>query len=131
MPRLAYADAPGAIAFLCRAFGFEETARFAPGGNVVYAELALNGETLFAVGSSREGTRGPREFGGLSIELFCYVDDVDRHYEQARAAGAAIADPPEDKFWGDRSYAALDCEGYRWIFRRAVKDVRLPDSKPR
>jgi uncharacterized glyoxalase superfamily protein PhnB len=32
MPRLSYMDAPTAIEFLCRAFGFEETARFAPGG---------------------------------------------------------------------------------------------------
>ncbi len=35
MPRLAYLDAPAAIEFLHRAFGFEETARFAPGGKVV------------------------------------------------------------------------------------------------
>ncbi len=37
MPRLAYMDAPAAIEFLCRAFGFEETGRFAPGGKVVYS----------------------------------------------------------------------------------------------
>lgn len=131
MPRLAYLDAAAAIEFLCRAFGFEETGRFAPGGKVVYSEIALNGETLFAVGSSHEGVRSPRETGGLSIELFCYVDDVDRHYEQAKAAGATILSPPEDRFWGDRSYDVLDCEGYRWRFRKIVKNVHLPDSKPK
>ncbi|MGB7620855.1 MAG: VOC family protein [Terriglobia bacterium] len=131
MPRLAYQDAPAAIEFLCRAFGFEETGRFAPGGKVVYSEIALNGETLFAIGPSHEGVQSPRELGGLSIELFCYVDDVDRHYAQAKAAGATILNPPEDKFWGDRSYAVMDCEGYRWIFRRIVKNVRLTDSKPK
>jgi PhnB protein len=131
MPRLAYLDAPAAIEFLCRAFGFEETGRFAPGGKVVYSEIALNGETLFAIGSSHEGVQSPRELGGLSIELFCYVDDVDGHYAQAKAAGATILNPPEDKFWGDRSYAAMDCEGYHWIFRRIVKNVRLTDSKPK
>jgi PhnB protein len=59
------------------------------------------------------------------------VDDVDRHYVQAKAAGATILSPPEDKFWGDRSYAAIDREGYRWTFRKIVKKVRLPDSKPK
>ncbi|SRR6266540_691923 len=131
MPRLLYTDAPAAIEFLCRAFGFEETARFAPGNKVIYSEIALNGETLFAVASSHEGAQSPRELGGLSIQLFCYVDDPDGHCAQARAAGATILGPPADKFWGDRSYDALGCEGYHWTFRKIVKNVSLPDSKPK
>jgi uncharacterized glyoxalase superfamily protein PhnB len=54
-----------------------------------------------------------------------------RHYAQANAAGATILSPPEDKFWGDRSYNVIDCEGYRWTFRKIAKNVRLPDSKPK
>jgi len=131
MPRLTYQDAPAAIEFLGRAFGFEETGRFATGGKVVYAEMALNGETLFAIASSHEGAQSPRDLGGRSIELFCYVDDVDRHYAQASAAGATILSLPEDKFWGDRSYSAQDCEDYRWTFRKIVKYVQLPDSRPK
>jgi uncharacterized glyoxalase superfamily protein PhnB len=130
LPRLVYDDPPAAIEFLCRAFGFEETARFAPGGKVVYAEIAFDGETVFAVGSSHGDVRSPRELGGIPIELFCYVDDVDEHWRRARAAGATILSAPEDKFWGDRSYAALDREGYRWTFRKVVQHVPLPDSKP-
>ncbi len=130
MPRLAYDDAPAAIEFLCRAFGFQETARFAPRGKVIYSEIALQGETLFAIGYSPEAGPSPRQPGGLSIQLFCYVDDVDSHYSTARAEGATILSPPEDKFWGDRSYDALDCEGYRWTFRKIIKNVPLPDSKP-
>src|SRR5437879_1665111 len=107
LPRLAYVDAPAAIEFLQRAFGFRETGRFAPDGKIVHAEMAWNGEVLFAVGSSHAAARSPRELGGVSMQLFCYVEDVDRHYEQARAAGATIRNPPEDKFWGDRSYDAL------------------------
>jgi len=61
----------------------------------------------------------------------CYVDDVDSHYAKARAEGATILSPPEDKFWGDRSYAALDCEGYHWTFRKIIRIVPLPDSKPK
>lgn len=130
IPRLAYEDPSAAIAFLCRAFGFEETSRFAPGGKVIYSEIAQGSEVIFAVGSAHDGVQSPQALGGLSIELFCYVDDVDAHYLRATSAGATILSPPEDKFWGDRSYAVLDCEGYRWTFRKVVKDVSLPDSKP-
>ncbi len=131
LPRLAYSDAPAAIAFLSRTFGFVETGRFAQGGRVIYSELALCDVTLFAIGSSHASAKSPRELGGSCVELFCYVDDVDRHYEVARAAGATIESPPEDKFWGDRSYSAIDPEGYRWTFRKIVKIVNLPDSRPR
>jgi len=126
-----YVDAPAAVDFLCRAFGFVETGRFSQGGKLIYSEMALDGETLFAIGSSHEGTGSPRDLGGVSVQLFCYVDDVDRHYEQARAAGATIVSPPEDRFWGDRSYDALDCEGHYWRFRKIVDNVNLPDSRPK
>jgi uncharacterized glyoxalase superfamily protein PhnB len=130
VPRLVYLDAPAAIEFLCRAFGFEESGRFAPGGNVIYSEMTLNGQVLFAIGSLHESVRSPKELGGVSMDLFCYVDDVDAHHARAAAAGATILSPPEDKFWGDRSYAATDPEGYRWTFRKIVREVQLPDSKP-
>jgi uncharacterized glyoxalase superfamily protein PhnB len=93
MPRLMYIDAPAAIEFLCRAFGFQETARFAPGGKLVYSEIALNGETLFAIGTSHGGAQSPQAQCSHSIQLFCYIDDVDCHYAQARAAGATILNP--------------------------------------
>jgi len=131
MPRLKYDDAPAAIEFLCRAFGFEETARFSQGGKVIIAELALRGETLFAVGSTPDGASTARGLEGAIIELFCYVDDVDEHYSRAQTAGAKIQSAPEDKFWGVRSYDALDTEGYRWTFRKLIKYVALPDSKPK
>lgn len=130
MPRLAYIDAAAAIAFLCEAFGFEETGRFAPNGEVVYSELALNGETLFAVGTAYDDVGSPKMIGANTVDLFCFVDDVDRHFAQAELAGAEIISPPEDKFWGDRSYDARDTEGFRWTFRKIVMHVDLPDSRP-
>ena len=43
------------------------------------------------------------------------VDDVDHHYEQARAAGATILREPEDLPFG-RLYSVADLEGHRWMF---------------
>jgi uncharacterized glyoxalase superfamily protein PhnB len=127
MPRLAYQDPEAGLRFLCDAFGFTETARFAHAGSIVHAEIALNGETVFAVGPVSEHVHSPQTLGGNTVQLFCYVDDVDAHCEQSRSHGASITAEPSDQFWGDRSYDALDCAGYRWTFRRIVKEVPLDD----
>jgi uncharacterized glyoxalase superfamily protein PhnB len=55
------------------------------------------------------------------------VDDVDAHYERARASGAAIVDPPADKPFGERQYTAVDPEGHRWTFSQHIDDV-LPET---
>ena len=45
-----------------------------------------------------------------------YVDDVDAHFERARAAGAEIVQEPADQEYGDRRYDAKDPEGHFWSF---------------
>ena len=44
------------------------------------------------------------------------VDDVDRHYEKALAAGAAVVYAPREMAYGVREYAARDLEGGLWSF---------------
>ena len=48
--------------------------------------------------------------------IYVYVEDLDPHYERARANGAKIVDPPENTQWGTRRYRALDLDGYKWSF---------------
>ena len=127
IPRLAYQDADAAIGFLSDAFGLSETARFAPAGQIIHAELAMNGETIIAVSSISHGVQSPKTLGGNTTHLFCYVDDVDSHCEQARNAGAQVLDEPTDQPWGERSYDVLDIEGYLWTFRKHVEHVSLDE----
>jgi uncharacterized glyoxalase superfamily protein PhnB len=47
--------------------------------------------------------------------VFIYLDDVDKHYEVAKAAGAEIVHPPKDAPYG-RNYWANDPEGHPWFF---------------
>lgn len=47
--------------------------------------------------------------------VLVYVDDLDAHYEQAKAAGARILSEIEDGPPG-RRYRAEDLEGHRWFF---------------
>jgi len=44
-----------------------------------------------------------------------YVDDVDRHYQRAHAAGATIITDLVDH-GPNRIYIASDCGGQQWIF---------------
>jgi uncharacterized glyoxalase superfamily protein PhnB len=47
--------------------------------------------------------------------VLVYVDDVDAHFNRAKAAGATILSEPEDDPPGKR-YRAEDLEGHRWMF---------------
>ena len=49
----------------------------------------------------------------------CYVDDVDAHYERAKAAGAVVRQEPEDRPDGLRMYSVADPEGHVWHFGRS------------
>ena len=52
--------------------------------------------------------------------VFIYLDDVDKHYEVAKAAGAEIVHPPKDVEYG-RTYWANDPEGHPWFFTKPPK----------
>ena len=117
-PMLDYEDAPSAIEFLTRAFGFVEQSRMeGDNGTIGHAELSLDGQVVMLASVWREGGFStPRELGGNHSQLFCVVADVDEHYLTARNAGAIVVGEPEDQDYGYRTYRASDPEGHRWYF---------------
>jgi uncharacterized glyoxalase superfamily protein PhnB len=132
-PFIGYEDAAKAIEWLERAFGFEEdrSARYEEEGTITHAELSLDGATIYL--STPSGYASPRrmrdtsELARVAYDnpwvvdgLFVQVEDVDSHYERARAAGATILREPEDPGIGHRIYAAEDLEGHRWMFGQPV-----------
>ena len=119
IPQLPYQDVLAAIDFLERAFGFVERrdARIEhPAG--VHAEMQIGDGVIMLGGPGGHGAFPPKLEGNPSTLLMVYVDDIDRHCERARAAGATIVAELEDKFFGDRVYEALDREGHRWSFHQ-------------
>ena len=52
-----------------------------------------------------------------------YVEDVDKLFAQAVAAGAVVKMPLMDQFWGDRYGHVLDPYGFRWALATHVRDV--------
>ncbi len=118
-PCLQYADAPAAISFLSRAFGF------APGdihldgdGRVIHGELML-GAACVMVYSRRPGVAAfpaAEDPAGASFSLYVAVTDVEAHYQQAVAAGARIVRELGESDGGGVAYAAADPEGLIWSF---------------
>lgn len=121
IPYLLYENAPAAIEFLSRAFGFREIERTAaPDGTVMNCELrGPEGGDLWLGQMRRQGT----------TMVYVYVADVDAHCERARAAEAEIVSEPQDQFFGDRRYQARDLEGHTWFFASPISD-RSPFRRP-
>src|SRR6185295_6933677 len=117
-PSLTYADAPGAIDWLCRAFGF--TKRLVvpeEGGRIVHSELSF-GEAVVMVSSPKPDQKrvAPGDLPGTSQALSLHVADPDAHYARAKAAGAVIMRELRDEEYGARGYEARDPEGHIWYF---------------
>jgi uncharacterized glyoxalase superfamily protein PhnB len=112
-----YADIPGAIAWLEKAFGFVTKVRIEDGeGTVVHCELEY-GSGAVSLGGPTDAARPPSRLGGAyTSSLYVFVDDVDAHYERAKAAGARIVRELADQEYGDRTYGCEDLEGHLWYF---------------
>jgi uncharacterized glyoxalase superfamily protein PhnB len=117
-PILRYEDARGAIQFLCATFGFIELFSVPESGLIVrHAQLKL-GTNVVMLGTVRpdDGMASPVRLGVTTQALYVYVDDLDAHFERARAAGAQIVRPPEETDFGSREYHVRDVEGHLWTF---------------
>ena len=118
-PFLFYTDVAAGLAFLVKAFGFEQRHYEVDPDDPehVHGQAVLDGAVvMLGHGAQKWGTTSPRSLAVLPSAVLFYVDDVDAHCRRARAAGAVIEDEPADKPWGDRMYTARDLDGHRWYF---------------
>jgi PhnB protein len=120
-PYLLYEDVDAALDFLDRAFGFKEHVRLTGAdGSVNHAE-ARRGDAAVYLGDPGEHYKNPRHLGQETVGLYVLVDDLDAHYERAKAAGASILEEPVDQDYGDRRYTAEDPEGHHWYFAQQIR----------
>ena len=56
----------------------------------------------------------PQSVGGTPVMIQLYVEDVDAVFNRAIAAGARALQPPQDKFYGNRSASITDPFGHQW-----------------
>ena len=120
IPGHRYRNAPAAIEWLTKVFGFEKHAVYeGENGTIAHAELTLNGGMIM-LGSGKEdecgkGFKSPRELGGVETRsVYIVVPDADAAHARAVAAGAVIIRPLEDTPYGSREFAVRDPEGHSW-----------------
>jgi uncharacterized glyoxalase superfamily protein PhnB len=114
-PVLKYSDAPAAIDFLERAFGFQRHAvHEGEAGAIVHGELRFGDQVVMV---SSAGAGNPVYDQGLGrTTVYIAVDEVDTLHDTAKAAGAEIVLAPTDQDYGSRDFSARDPEGNIWSF---------------
>ncbi|WP_296229757.1 VOC family protein [Pseudomonas sp. UBA4617] len=129
-PYLAINDAAEAIEFYKKAFGAVEMFRLeAPGGRIGHAELKI-GDSSLMLGDPCDmegGLTASQKLSGAGVGLHLYVEDSDKVYDQAVAAGATQLSAVTDQFYGDRSGTLKDPFGNIWFVSTHREDL-FPDE---
>jgi len=129
-PHIVVKDTKKAIEFYKKAFG-AEVRRIADGrgGKVMHAEIKI-GDSVVMLNDEMP------EFGAMSptgtkadtcVTLHLYVENADKVFSQAKAAGAVETMPLADQFWGDRYGKLRDPFGHSWSIATHIKDLS-PDQ---
>jgi len=115
---LTYDDAPAAIEWLCRVFGFKQRLVVpGPDGTVIHSELTFGNAVVMVSSPKPEYCRvGPRSLTGTSQTVCVFTDDPDSHYEHAKTNGAEVVQEIADANFGCRGYMVRDLEGHGWFF---------------
>lgn len=115
-----YRDAPAALRWLERAFGFETTLEFPDEhGGIQHAELRREDVAIMVF--SDDGGYDRPALKGHSVGHGAYLSiddqaDIDAVYASAVEAGATVVWEPAATEWGSYRFRVLDIEGYEWTF---------------
>ncbi len=132
-PYIIVHDAKRALEFYKQAFGAIETLRMdAPGGKIGHAEIKIgNSPVMLADEHPEMGAKSPRTIGGSPVSLMIYVEDVDKVFARAVAAGAQVKRPVADQFYGDRSGGLEDPFGHNWWIATHKEDISHEEMQKR
>jgi uncharacterized glyoxalase superfamily protein PhnB len=121
IPALRYRDAPAAIDWLCKAFGFEKQAVYPnPDGTIAHAQLTFgNGMVMLSSRSTDTAysklLTQPGEIGEKETQTpYLVASDCDKIYATAKAGGAQMVIDIRDMDYGGRAFTCRDPEGHVW-----------------
>jgi len=129
-PGLAVRNAAQAIEFYKKAFGAKENMRMnmPDGKTIMHAEIQI-GDSKIMLGEEMPQMNhlSPQSLGGTAVNLYVYVKDVDKVFNQAIKAGATVTMPVMDAFWGDRNGEVMDPFGHKWGIATHKRNVSSKD----
>ncbi|MBW3536714.1 MAG: VOC family protein [Actinobacteria bacterium] len=135
VPMISYEDAVAALDWLASTFGFHEQTRMEnDDGSIGHAEMTI-GDGLIMLAEPTPDYESPRHHRDTCAQsakwqsvpwvidgFYVQVEDVDAHFDRAKAMGARILSEPEEAH-GARSYRVEDLEGHRWMFATPTSEV--------
>ena len=130
-PSIVVNSSNDAIEFYKKAFGANEIYRFpAPDGKIMHAMIQI-GDSYIMMNDEFPGmgARAPGTIGGTPVTIHLFVEDADKIFNQAVAAGATITMPIMDAFWGDRFGTVTDPYGHSWAIATHQKDMSPEEMK--
>jgi uncharacterized glyoxalase superfamily protein PhnB len=134
MPHLTVKNAAQMIDFYKKAFGAVENRR-SPGPDgttIMHAEIQIGQSRIFLNDEFPEmGAVSPVGLKGTPVTIHMFVEDVDRLFQQAVAAGAEVVMPLADQFWGDRYGVVKDPSGHQWSLASHMEDLTPAQMKER
>jgi len=131
-PYLVIKGAADALEFYKTAFGATELFRMEHEGKIGHAEIKIgDSPIMLADEHPGEGHVSPTTLGGSPVGIMIYVEDVDRIYNQAIAAGGKELKPLQDQFYGDRSGSLTDPFGHVWTVATHKEDVAPEEIEKR
>jgi uncharacterized glyoxalase superfamily protein PhnB len=118
-PVLTYRNAPAAIEFLAKAFGFEQRAAYTRDGDpsiIEHAQMSwpLGGGVMFGTAGKDDSPFARRTPGNDAVYVVCA--DPDALFERAVEAGAEVVRGLVDEDYGSRGFTVRDPEGNLWSF---------------
>jgi PhnB protein len=115
-PMLAVSDVRRAVEFYRGAFGFKVRSVMDSPQGAIHAELQLRETTLMLSPESREqNSLSANSIGNTPATLYILVENADKTFASAVAAGAQVLMPVTDMFWGDRCGSVADLDGNKWM----------------
>jgi uncharacterized glyoxalase superfamily protein PhnB len=122
-PYLVINGAANAIEFYKNAFGARKLGvATMPDGKILHARIKI-GDSIVMLSDEFPGstnTSSPTSLGGSTVTMHIYSNNVDKLWQKALEAGAKIALPIDDQFWGERYGKLLDPFGHNWSLSMQV-----------
>lgn len=126
-PHMVVKNTADAIEFYKKAFGAEEIMRMCgpDGKSVMHAEIKIGDSIIMMCDEfpQSDHCRSPQSVNGTTVTLALYVEDVDKSFARAIDAGATVAMPVMDCFWGDRYGKVRDPFGHEWGIATHKQDL--------
>lgn len=124
-PHLAIKDAQAALAFYKKAFGAKVLSKMlAPDGKILHADLMVGDAHVFVSDPMMNSQPS-------SASIHVYVENADKAWKKAVAAGAKVVMQLDNSFWGDRYGLLADPFGQQWAISSHVEDVSPAELKKR